>query len=162
MAPKNKRTNKRKKKGNRRNAAPATPLPAPARDRRQAPAVPESFPAWPEANAEDDMFPLRSIYAVYKEVATRVRNRIREMCPEIDFASDRVQVLVEAADAIVSKNTTVPKRLVHDLRLTIRLRTRVAEFYDKRRDAGHSYFISVLMYCWTVLRPLSQGVPEDL
>lgn len=76
-----------------------------------------------------------------------------------------VQALVDAVDAIAKKAAdtnkdtadaiVVPRQLLADLMLAMCIRTRVAEKFGAAGDVGHSYFISVLAYCWAVLRPLA-------
>eukprot|EP00985_Skeletonema_marinoi_P031131 scaffold36364_cov73-Skeletonema_marinoi.AAC.1 len=44
--------------------------------------------------------------------------------------------------------------VMRDLKLCIRMRSRVAKSMFGGGDGGHKYFLQVLVYCWTVLRIL--------
>jgi hypothetical protein len=73
--------------------------------------------------------------------------------PEIFQNSKSVHTIMDATDYIVEHNMKVNARFLNDLRFTIRVRKRVAQFQYDGGDQGHAHFITVLEYCWRVLKP---------
>jgi hypothetical protein len=95
-----------------------------------------------------------SVYVRYKKSTQRFKEALQALVPSTIFESDRVQVLMDAADYMSENALPVDEALLQDLKYTIRVRKRITcEKFDGG-DAGHSYFISVLCYCWSVLAPL--------
>jgi hypothetical protein len=108
----------------------------------------------------------QSIYYRYKDATKRVKERLRSMVPDDVFRDESVQCLVDAVDYLEANNITIiPLSLMNDLKLAIRVRQRVATSKYQGGDAGHSYFLSALLYCFAVLRqltPLPKGRREQV
>ncbi|KAI2512098.1 hypothetical protein MHU86_2386 [Fragilaria crotonensis] len=98
----------------------------------------------------------QSIYFRYKEATKRVKERLRSMVPEEIFREEHVRCLVDAVDYLEANSiANIPVSLMNDLKLAIRVRQRVATSKYQGGDAGHSYFLSALLYCFAVLRQLT-------
>ena len=98
----------------------------------------------------------QSIYYRYKDATKRVKEVLRSMVPVDIFRDDQVHCLVDAVDYLEENNgTNIPLSLMNDLKLAIRVRQRVATSKYQGGDAGHSYFLSALLYCFAVLRRLT-------
>ena len=97
----------------------------------------------------------KSIYVRYKDATRRVKESLRSMVPETIFHDDHVRCFMSAVDYLEENSiTNIPPSLMDDLKVAIRVRQRVATSKYDGGDAGHSYFLSVLLYCFAVLRQL--------
>jgi hypothetical protein len=95
-----------------------------------------------------------SVYVRYKKSTLRFKEALQALVPSQIFKSDRVQVLMDASDYVSENGLSVDDGLLQDLKYTIRVRKRITCEKFEGGDSGHSYFISVLCYCWSVLAPL--------
>lgn len=92
------------------------------------------------------------------------------MVPSTIFQSDSVHALIEAAEYVMNEHNALFRTddevdgnddfkkkmnlLLSDLKVANRVRKRIAAEKYKGGDEGHSYFIDVLTYCWSVLSPI--------
>jgi len=77
------------------------------------------------------------------------------MCPEdVRGGARTVDALSIAADWLDSQQHAIPRSILRDLKVAIRLRSRVAKSVFGGGDGGHKHFNLVLTYCWTVLNRL--------
>ncbi len=105
----------------------------------------------------------KSLYVRYKLATERFKESLRAMVPPDIFASNSVNTLMEAVDYLASSTDKkiIPESMLKDLKLSIRVRRRVAEGPLKGGDSGHSYFLSTLVYCFVVLRTLQPEHPRS-
>jgi hypothetical protein len=86
-----------------------------------------------------------SVYVRYKKSTLRFKEALQALVPSQIFESDRVQVLMDAADYMSENALPVDESLLQDLKYTIRVRKRIAcEKFDGG-DSGHSFFIGALL-----------------
>ena len=97
-----------------------------------------------------------SIYSSYKSATRRFLQYMRDNVPEnlVEDDDTSVNFLLTAADWMSSHSHVLDPYVMKDLKLCIRMRNRVAKSVFGGGDAGHKYFLQVLVYCWTVLRIL--------
>ena len=96
-----------------------------------------------------------SIYSCYKSATHRFLQYMRDNVPKNLIDGDTsVNFLLTAADWMSSQSHVLDPYVIRDLKLCIRMRNRVAKSMFGGGDAGHKYFLQVLVYCWTVLRIL--------
>ena len=160
------KTNKKKKGGNNRGPGAAgqsaetnRPIPAaPANER-----IEPSEAVLPQENTTTPPNPLgyESIYVRYKDATRRFKEGLRSMVPDKIFQGDYVQSLANAVDYLHdNQKTNITDSLLRDLKLAIRVRRRVAKNHHRGGDEGHSYFLSMLVYCFAVLRQLKPLVKK--
>jgi hypothetical protein len=127
-----------------------------------------SFHPWRDPATPSKALKEGGLYATYKNATERFKVGLQALLRSSDSTEVRliltssdapVHALVNAVDAIAEKAegdsvVIVPRQLLADLMLAIRIRARVAKTFGDE-DSGHTYFISVLAYCWAVLKPLA-------
>ncbi|KAL7515360.1 hypothetical protein ACHAXN_013319 [Cyclotella atomus] len=101
-------------------------------------------------------------YSRYKRATNRFMDYMRKNVPRavIEGEEKNVIFLLYAADWMMSSSHTLDPKVLKDLRVSIRMRKRVAKSYFGGGDATHKYFIDILVYCWTVLRLLPTETDE--
>jgi hypothetical protein len=120
-----------------------------------------SFHQWENTTTIPSSLGYQSIYVRYKDATRRFKERLRSMVPDEIFQGDYVQSLANAVDYLHDNHTTIATdSLIKDLKLAIRVRRRVAENHHEGGDEGHSYFLSTLVYCFSVLRQLTPLVKK--
>eukprot|EP00978_Attheya_sp_CCMP212_P017004 scaffold45035_cov49-Attheya_sp.AAC.3 len=97
----------------------------------------------------------KSLYSRYKEATQRFKEALQKVVPSDIFRDDRVNNLMDAVDYLdETKPSFDGTNMIQDLKLAIRVRKKVAHHVMDGGDKGHAYFLSVLLYCWAVLRTL--------
>ncbi|KAL7543356.1 hypothetical protein ACHAXR_013109 [Thalassiosira sp. AJA248-18] len=112
----------------------------------------------------------QTLYSRYKSATRRFLDYMRKNVPQDiiggdDAAASSVNFLLAAADWMAESSHVVDPIILKDLKLCIRMRTRVAQSMFGGGDVGHKYFLDVLVYCWTMMRllPTSEStVQQDL
>eukprot|EP00956_Cyclotella_meneghiniana_P042170 scaffold248385_cov69-Cyclotella_meneghiniana.AAC.1 len=101
-----------------------------------------------------------TLYSRYKVATKRFVEYMRKHVPEelIEGEENQVIFLLAAADWMAATSFNIDPCVVRDLKLSIRMRKRVAQSYFGGGDATHKYFIDILVYCWTMLRTLPTDV----
>lgn len=101
-------------------------------------------------------------YSRYKRATNRFMDYMRKNVPRavIEGEEKNVIFLLYAADWMMASSHTLDPKVLKDLRVSIRMRKRVAKSYFGGGDATHKYFIDILVYCWTVLRLLPTETDE--
>jgi hypothetical protein len=95
-----------------------------------------------------------SLYIQYKKCTLRFKETLQSMVPPEIFQFDNVSALMSAAEYVAENDLVASQpQLLDDLKVAISARKRVAMDIFDGGDEGHSYFISVLAYCWSVLAP---------
>jgi hypothetical protein len=126
--------------------------------------VDEFAAAWQEVGNDSDLQPpittpslptnaKESFYVRYKKCTQRFKDALQAMVPSSIFQSDTVSDLMTAAEYVAENDLTVERRLLKDLKFAIRVRQQVAEHTYFGGDDGHGHFITVLLYCWSLLAP---------
>ncbi len=69
--------------------------------------------------------------------------------------------LLAASDVLFNTGHVMDRSILRDLKLAIRIRTRVQKSVYSGGDAGHKYFIEVLIYCWSVLNSLPKTAKNE-
>ncbi len=72
-----------------------------------------------------------------------------------------VSMLLTVADRMNGDGSAVDPLALKDLKLTIRIRSRVAKSVFGGGDTGHNYFLKALIYCWTILVKLPKEATHD-
>ena len=104
----------------------------------------------------------QTMYSRYKRATNRFMKYMRENVPTavIDGEENTVIYLLYAAEWMVASSYAIDPVVLEDLKLSIRMRKRVANSYFGGGDATHKYFIDILVYCWTLLRLLPTSTEE--
>lgn len=96
-----------------------------------------------------------TVYSRYKQATNRFIDYMMDTCPEdVRGGARTVDALSICADWMDSQQHALPRSILRDLQLAIRLRSRVAKSVFGGGDGGHKHFNLVLTYCWTVLNRL--------
>ena len=97
-----------------------------------------------------------TIYARYKAATRRFLNYMKANVPDdiVGDGSSGINFLLPAAEYLRDRRKSIDPRVLRDLRLCIRMRRKVADSVFGGGDAGHKYFLQVLVFCWTALRLL--------
>ena len=93
----------------------------------------------------------KSVYSRYKDATNRFFQYMIQQTPEDVRGKPSVNALVVAADWMVEQGHPMDAMILKDLKLAIRIRSRVAKSVYGGGDSSHKHFISVLVYCWTLL-----------
>jgi hypothetical protein len=72
-----------------------------------------------------------------------------------------VSTLLTIADRMHCDGHTMDPLALKDLKLMIRIRSRVANSVFGGGDPGHKYFLKALIYCWTILVKLPKEAAQD-
>jgi len=100
----------------------------------------------------------QTLYSRYKSATRRFLDYMRTHVPQDIIGGDAsVNFLLTAADWMAETSHAVDPIILKDLKLCIRMRTRVAQSMFGGGDVGHKYFLDVLVYCLTMLRSLPTG-----
>ena len=97
-----------------------------------------------------------TIYSRYKNATKRFIGYMETACPS-EMGNDHqhsTNSLLAATDYLVATNHVIDNSILKDLKLAIRIRSRVAKSVYGGGDAGHKYFLHVLTYCWSILNSL--------
>ena len=98
------------------------------------------------------------IYSRYKAATKRFTDYMKEKTPSsLVTDGSSVNFLIQAADWMYKTNHTMDVSILRDLKLAIRVRTRVAKSIFGGGDGGHKYFLEVLTFCWTILVKLPRS-----
>ncbi|KAL3936279.1 MAG: hypothetical protein SGBAC_008374 [Bacillariaceae sp.] len=115
-----------------------------------------------------------SIYARYKAATNRVFQYMQDHAPSKNSEESKnhdrilmnVNSLVTAADWMEENHHAMDPSILKDLKLAIRVRSRVAKSVFGGGDSGHRHLLTVLVYCWRVLASLpkskEQGIEKDI
>lgn len=108
-----------------------------------------------------------SLYRRYKQATHRVKTILESLAPH-KFRTDLVQNFVDAVDHIVDDYANKSRgkgllrqwqdQLLADLKLAIQYRTKYSQQFYEGGDDGHTYFVTVLNYCYSTLKACR---PED-
>lgn len=168
MPPKRKRNNKKKKGSRFHNVGSSgkSKPPASASSQSSERAVEGDVPKeWLDWDRKASNSNLQTIYYRYKQATNRFMRYMMEACPD-DVLGGRFDInsLPIAADHMEETQHALDPSVIRDLKLAIRMRTRVAKSFYGGGDAGHQHFLQVLTYCWTVLKelPSSPSAKADL
>lgn len=104
-----------------------------------------------------------TVYQRYKDATRRfIAYMEKQGIPEGCTMS--VNTLMIIADQMQEERRTVDPLALKDLKLSIRIRSRVAKSLFGGGDSGHKHLLTVLVYCWTVLvsLPLSSTAEEGI
>ena len=100
----------------------------------------------------------QSLYSRYKSATRRFLDYMRTNVPQDIIGGDAsVNFLLTAADWMAETSHAIEPIILKDLKLCIRMRTRVAQSMFGGGDVGHKYFLDILVYCWTMLKSLPTG-----
>ena len=100
----------------------------------------------------------QTLYSRYKSATRRFLDYMRTNVPQDIIGGDAsVNFLLTAADWMAETSHTVEPIILKDLKLCIRMRTRVARSMFGGGDVGHKYFLDILVYCWSMLKSLPTG-----
>ncbi|CAJ1934009.1 unnamed protein product [Cylindrotheca closterium] len=102
-----------------------------------------------------------TIYSRYKAATKRVFKYMQDNTPE-SLHGNRMTVnsLMAAADWMEENNFTVDPAILKDLKLSIRVRSRVARAIFGGGDSGHKHLLTVLVYCWGVMVSLQRAATK--
>ena len=104
----------------------------------------------------------QTLYSRYKSATRRFLGYMRKNVPQEIIGGDAsVNFLLSAAEWMAESSHAVDPIILKDLKLCIRMRTRVAQSMFGGGDAGHKHFLDVLIYCWTMLRRLPTSTTEN-
>jgi hypothetical protein len=96
-----------------------------------------------------------TVYQRYKDATKRFIAYMENQARAFGILSGNSKIFVQhlmiVADHMDNEGCTVDPLALTDLKLTIRIRTRVAKSVFGGGDSGHKHFLTVLNYCWTVL-----------
>ena len=101
---------------------------------------------------------LRTLYSRYKKATSRFVSYMLDNTPAgagVNTAS--VNCLPVSADWMVDTKHILDPHVLKDLKLAIRVRSRVATSYFGGGDVGHKHFLEVLRYCWSKLSLLPKS-----
>ena len=98
----------------------------------------------------------QSLYTRYKSATERFLRFMKSTVPE-DLQSDNVSFLLSGADWMAENETEVPAFVLADLRLSIRMRKRVAKSFFDGGDGGHKHFLEILVYCYSLMQTLPRA-----
>ncbi|VEU38599.1 unnamed protein product [Pseudo-nitzschia multistriata] len=163
MSRKNKKK-KSKNKGNARFGRERRPLNAatPSQSNPQDPKQNEATPLpWENLKKADLGKGFPTVYCRYKAATNRFVAYLIEQCPSVmgqreGSSNDNYAIdsLMEASDMLANTVHTIDRYVLSDLKLAIRIRSKVARSVYGGGDIGHKYFLDVLIYCWSVLNAL--------
>ena len=146
------KNNKKKAKG--RPKGPDNP----SRDSSSAGLRPPPFwDARPRRGNSHDR--LSTVYSRYKKATNRFVDYMAKARPSEMEAS--ANSLMAASDALANTDHDMERSILNDLKLAIRVRTRVAKSVYDGGDEGHKYFLEVLTYCWSVLNSLPKTATKE-
>jgi len=112
-----------------------------------------NFKEFERVQALQDNYP--TLYTRYKTATKRFFTYMMENTPvHVRGEKETVDSLCIAAAWMDDQNHCLKPSIMKDLRLAIRLRSRVAKSLYGGGDAGHNHFLLTLTYCWTVLKRL--------
>jgi len=111
-----------------------------------------NFKEFDKAKALQENYP--TVYSRYKKATNRFIQYMMGKCPEEIRGARTVDALCTAADWMEGQKHILPRSVLQDLKLAIRIRSRVAKSMYGGGDSGHKHFNLVLTYCWTVLNRL--------
>lgn len=95
---------------------------------------------------------LLTLYSRYKKATMRFKEAVESMVPSAFYGEGNTEQLMDAAEYIANdENILLDATFMQDLRLTLRVRKRVANSIEGGGDEGHAFFIAVLEYCWRSL-----------
>lgn len=97
-----------------------------------------------------------TVYRRYKD-ATRRFFQYMEKQGVPEGCTMSVNTLMIIADRMHEENCTIDPLALRDLKLSIRIRSRVAKSVFGGGDSGHKHLLTVLVYCWTVLVTLPRS-----
>ena len=104
-----------------------------------------------------------TVYSRYKKATNRFIEYMAKSCPsEMGQGGSRsTSSLLAAVDWMAGTGHIMERSVLRDLKLAIRIRTRVAKSVYVGGDAGHKYFLNVLIYCWFILNALSKSTKKE-
>mmetsp|Transcript_54298 Transcript_54298/g.162487 ORF Transcript_54298/g.162487 Transcript_54298/m.162487 type:complete len:927 (-) Transcript_54298:214-2994(-) len=111
-----------------------------------------NFNEFEKTNALQENYP--TVYSRYKKATESFIRYMMDQCPEEIRGARTVDALCTVADWMEGQRHILPRSILQDLKLAIRIRSRVAKSVYGGGDSGHKHFILVLTYCWTVLNRL--------
>lgn len=128
------------------------------------------FPTWEKRTSQPDRNNVvQSIYQRYKEATNRFQQSLQRLVPAGIFENIKkktgVNALIDAVDYLKEQQeqgnpVELDPQMLEDLKVALRVRKRVAASISGGGDEGHAYFISLLNYCWSVLRPMRTVLPR--
>jgi hypothetical protein len=93
-----------------------------------------------------------NLYSRYKKATMRFKEAVEAMVPSEVYCEGNTEQLMDAAEYIANdENVFLEPTFMQDLRLTLRVRKRVARSMEGGGDEGHAFFIEILEYCWKSL-----------
>ncbi len=102
-----------------------------------------------------------TVYARYKNATKRFQNYMKNACPSEMEDGVTANSLMAASDVLVNTGHVMDRSILKDLKLSIRIRSRVATSVYGGGDAGHKYFLDVLTYCWSILNSLPKTTKDE-
>lgn len=108
-----------------------------------------------------------TVYQRYKNATKRFlaymekQARAFGACMLPDKTKMSVNTLLTVADRMNCEGRATDPLALRDLKLTIRIRSRVAKSVFGGGDSGHKYFLKALIYCWTILVKLPREATHD-
>jgi hypothetical protein len=100
----------------------------------------------------------KSIYTRYKEATGRFFQYMIDETPESIYGGvncnrikPSVNTLILAAEWMADQNYTIDPDILKCLKISIRMRSRVADSVFGGGDHGHKHLLDILRYCWSVL-----------
>jgi hypothetical protein len=104
-----------------------------------------------------------TVYSRYKKATNRFIEYMTKICPSEmgEGGSRSTSSLLAAADWMAGTGHGMERSVLRDLKLAIRIRTRVAKSVYGGGDAGHKHFLNVLIYCWFFLNALPKSTKEN-
>jgi hypothetical protein len=104
-----------------------------------------------------------TVYSRYKNATNRFFDYMTEICPsEMGEARKfNMNKLSAAAESMTSSGHVMERSVLRDLKLAIRIRTRVSKSVYSGGDAGHKHLLDILTHCWSVLNALPKTAKKE-
>ena len=160
------KTNKKKgNKASRSSSATTPPTYSTAANNGTAAALPDMSEFERRTPIHPDDYP--TVYQRYKNATKRFFVYMEKQARVVGagIASDEsimsVNTLMNIADQMDSEGRTIDPMALKDLKLAIRVRSRVAKSLFGGGDSGHQHFLAVLTYCWTILDKLPKEASNE-
>lgn len=106
-----------------------------------------------------------TLYARYKKATHRFKEKLIELVPSSIYGEGNTIQLMDSAEYLANNDKIeLEASFMKDLKLTLRVRQRVAKSMEGNGDDGHAFFIEVLKYCWKILLAKflrQRGIVED-
>jgi hypothetical protein len=106
-----------------------------------------------------------SVYMRYKRATIRFQQALQSKVPGHIYGEGATKQIMDSVDYLAcNEDIFVESTLMHDLKLALRVRKRVAQSMMGGGDEGHAYFNCILAYSWGKLRrkwKAQRNVPES-